>query len=222
MKKFLAIVCLLFATAANSQGFSIIGGMTKFGGPPDGVYWNVGKDNARKLERPAIGLRWDSERLRWNTSFAVQYTYFGTATVNALAVTVDAPDPGGYLANTGGQCVGTCAPLARWVMKSRAQSIAFIGAKHFGDWSLEGGLNVYETKTSGRVIYQSGRVWNYKDQRYLGIDSMFGVGYRVSKNVMVRYQVWYLDGPCNTSVPEEAPAIFDSKTTQTITVGYTF
>lgn len=222
MKRAALLLAAVISLPAAGQGFSILAGATKFGQPSDGVYWNINQENDRKLEDKALGLRWDSERLRWNTSIAVQYTHFGKATVNALAVTRDAPDPGGYLADTGGQCVGTCAPLAQWIMKSKAQSLAFIGSKHFWGLSIEAGLNVYEAKTSGRVIFENGRIWHYTSQRYLGLDQMLGLSYKFGNNVTLRYQAWFMDGPFNTSKPEEAVAIFNSKTTQTLTLGYTF
>lgn len=222
MKRAAVLLAVCVALPAASEGLSIIGGVTRFGGPPDGTYWNVNQPRDFKRTSKTVGLRWDSERLRWNTSVAVQYTHFGSATIDALAVMADAPIPGGYIPDSGGQCQGgNCNGLGRWVMRSTAQSIALIGVKHFWGFGAELGLNAFETRTSGRMESSAAATFLYNNQRHLGFDLMAGLSYRAGPWAF-RYQAWFMDGPANTSVPKEALAIFNSKTTHTLTVGYEF
>lgn len=215
------ILAICTAIGAKAQGFSILGGVTKFGGPDDGTYWNVNQPRDFKQSSKAVGLRWDSER-SGSYSWAVQYTHFGSTTMDALAVMADAPIPGGYIPDSGGQCQGgTCNGLGRWVMRSTAQSVALIGVKHIGNFGAELGLNLYETKTTGLMESPGPGYFHYDSQRYLAADLMVGLRYKRGP-WSVRWQAWFLDGPVNASNPAEAPAIMHGKLTQTLLVGYTF
>lgn len=209
---------------AEAQGLSILGGATKFGTVDDGTYWNIGQPAKFEMTSPSLGIRWDSKRMAYNTSFAVQYTYFGNAKIDALAVNIDAPHPGGYI--PGGGCVGTCAPLARWVMKTRTQSVAFTASKHFGAFSVEAGLNVYATVTSGSVQHISAAMpfwWHYETHNYLGIGEVFGVAYERG-NFSLRGQVWFMDTPQRSAGlhRELPPSVSNQKPAFSLMAGYKF
>lgn len=218
----LAVCVALSANYARGGEVSLMAGATRFGAPSDGTYWNANQSREFNLVSPAIGIRWDSKRLPFNTSVAVQYTRFGKASTDALAVHLDAPMLGGYIPNTGGQCVGPCAPLARWIMESEAQSIALIGIKHFGEFSLEWGYNFYETRTRGHVEFYDGNTnFYYKHQQYLGASQMYGLGWQRGQ-WSARLQLWLMNGPFNADDLREAPAIFNDEKTWTLLVGYSF
>lgn len=217
----LFVIAICTVINAEAQGFSVLGGVTKFGGPDDGTYWNVNQQRDFKQSSKAVGLRWDSER-SGKYSFAVQYTHFGSTTIDAFAVLSDAPTLGGYIPDSGGQCQGgTCLGLGRWVMRSTAQSVAVIGVRHFGSFGAELGLNLYETKTTGMMEPPSLDYFHYHSQRYLSTDLVVGLSYKRGP-WSVRWQAWFLDGPVNTSNEREAPAIMNGKITQTLLVGYQF
>jgi len=92
----LAVCVALSANYARGGEVSLMAGATRFGAPSDGTYWNANQSREFNLVSPAIGIRWDSKRLPFNTSVAVQYTRFGKASTDALAVHLDAPMLGGY------------------------------------------------------------------------------------------------------------------------------
>lgn len=220
---FLFVLMIIVAGSADyaRADVTVMAGVTKYGQPADGLYWNENQPNDLFLTPAAVGIRWDSKRLPFNISVGVQYTHFGMAKTNALAVSKDAPEQGGYIPNSGGQCVGTCAPLHRWKMESEAQSVALIAVKHFGNFGLEAGLNLYETKTRGHVNYGTG-VYTYPSGRNLATSPMFGVSYRKGP-WSVRLQTWLMDGPAKyPDGKEEAPAVFNDTRTWTLLVGYTF
>jgi hypothetical protein len=219
----LAVCVALSANYARGGEVSLMAGATRFGAPSDGTYHNVNQpSDFSGLTQPSVGVRWDSTRLPFNTSVGVQYTYFGTARTAAMAVSNDAPELGGYIPNSGGYCVGTCAPIYRWVMESEAQSVAFIAAKHFGNFSIEWGVNFYETKTRGYVDYGTG-IYNYPNGKHTSSSEVFGLGYKYGP-LSVRLQMWLMNGPSRKGSDgrEEAPAIFNDEKTYSLLVGYTF
>lgn len=224
MKALIILVAFFFNTAYAGD-WSLMAGRTKFGGPSDGLYWNINKENKRDMHDTNAGIRWDSDKSSGGWSWAAQYMHFGVARTNALAVHADAPNPGGYIADSGGQCVGgTCHPVIyRWIMRSTAQSVAIMGIKHYGGLSLEAGVNFFEVKTTGRIKRNevTGDYWHFHPQRHIDLDLMFGIGYRMGPWT-ARYQVFWMDGPFNTSDIYEAPPIFVGHATQTLTLAYTF
>lgn len=223
IKFWLFVAAFFLAAGADAQGFSMLGGVTKHGAPPDGTYWNANQPHDFKLTTPSVGIRWDSERMAYNTSFAVQYTYHGTAKTDALAVSVDAPHPGGYIQGSGGQCVGTCADLAQWKMRTRTQGVTFTGSKHWGKWSIEAGLNVYNTVTSGTVNYQNGTQYHYATHNYIGIGELFGVMYQ-DGDFFIQLRALFMDTPQRWAgnSRELAPSISNQDVTYSFMAGYKF
>lgn len=218
------LVLMACCVASSRAGeFTALGGVAHFNKPHDGIYWNHNQPHDVRMTTPAFGLRYDTERMWGSYSFGVQYTNFGTVKMDARAVTKDAPEAGGYIQDAG-TCVGTCAPLARWKMQTDVQSVAFIGTKHWGRWSLEFGANVFETKTSGYVHEYdnnpAGR-FNYSSSRYLGVGPVAGVAYR-SGAWSVRAQLWRMEGRAITGDSKSAPAAMNENYQATLMVGYTF
>lgn len=220
MKRFIILCLLCFATLSAHSQVSILAGVARFNKPSDGVYWNMNQPHDAFMTPAVLGLRYDTAR-RGSYSLALQYTHFGTVKMDALAVTTDAPYQGGYIADTG-TCVGTCAELARWKMESETQSIALIGVKHFGAWSFEAGLNVYEIRTKGHVENLDGSFrFQYKEGRALDYGPMFGVAYS-NGPWAGRFQVWRMEGKGHTDDGYYPPATFREDYQLTATVGYTF
>lgn len=210
----LSCVVALGSEKCSGAELTVMAGFAQFEPPSDGVYWNVNQPHDMTLTPAAAAIRYDSG------AFALQYTYFGTVKVDALAVSVDAPDPGGYVRGEG-RCIGTCAPLARWKMQTETQSVALIYVKRFGPWSVEGGANLYETRTKGHVEHLNGAVWNYKEGRYLDVGPMAGLGYQGGP-WSVRFQIWRMEGkgtPGDGAIP---PAAFSQNYQATLMAGYSF
>jgi len=197
-----------------------MGGVARFNQPHDGIYWNHNQPHDHRMLTPAFGLRYDTGRIWEDYSFGVQYTNFGTVTMNSLAVTTDAPYEGGYIPGAG-TCVGTCAALARWKMKTETQSVAFIGARHWGRWSLEIGANVFETRTSGYVDYTDGTTYRYSHTNFVDVGPMAGAAYRRGP-WSVRAQLWRMEGRTIKGQKDSAPAAFNENFQATLMVGYTF
>lgn len=217
-----ALATLLLAPILAPAGeVTILAGMTQYDKPSDGTYYNVNQPHDFDLKPAAYGVRWDSEQGWGGLSVAAQYTNFGAARTDAMAVSLDAPLAGGYI--HGGSCVGPCAPLGRYVMKSEAQGIALTVSKYIGDFSIEWGANFYETKTSGFVEYAPGvsGTWRYNTQHYSGVSQMYGLAYRKGP-WSLRAQLWLMDGPYRPENMSEAPAIFNASQTATLLAGYTF
>lgn len=219
---FLAACVALSANYARGE-VTVLAGATRFGAPSDGTYHNVNQpSDFSGLTQPSVGVRWDSARLPFNTSVGVQYTYFGKAKTDALAVHLDAPMAGGYIPNSGGQCVGPCAPLARWIMESEAQAVTLVAVKHLWKFSLEWGLDIYETKTRGKVEFYDGNTdFHYKPQRHLATAQMYGIGY-ADGPWSARLQLRFMNGPFKADDLREAPAIFNDEKTWTLLLGYSF
>lgn len=204
-------------------GVTLLVGVSQFHKPADGIYWNVNQEESNQMTPPAAAIRWDSKRHgAW--SAGVQYTWFGRVSMDAYAVTVDAPGNGGYIPDSGGQCVGSCASLAQWHMSSETQSVAFTVSRHFGGFSLEAGANVYEIRTKGYVNNYQGNptgFFQYKEARYLDVGPMIGAAYQ-SGPWSVRLQLWRMEGkgaPNDGYVP---PAVFNENYQATLMAGYTF
>lgn len=224
MKAILIVLALFCGTAqANSirDWFAINGDITLMGGlahflkQDDGTYWNRNQPADIQLMSPAAGVRYDSG---W---MAVQYTYFGMARVSALAVTLDAPHPGGY-DRIAGACVGTCAELARWKVETETQSLAVIGVKRWGGWSVEGGVNIFEARTKANVVNTDGSLrFQYKENRYLDYGPMFGFAYQ-SGPWSLRAQFWKMEGRSKPGEDEIAQGAFGAGWQQTLLAGYTF
>jgi len=214
------VMALLVPLSVLSGDFTIMGGVAQFNSPHDGIYWNKNQPHDHQMTPLVFALRYDVKGLIEGYSFGVQYTNFGEVKTDSVAVTKDAPEAGGYDPATG-SCVGACAVTARWKMKSETQSVAFIGTKHFGQWSLEGGLNVFEVKTRGAVEYQDGSTFNYTPTRYLGVGPMAGVGYR-SGNWITKLQLWRMEGRAVSGEGKSAPAAYKEDYQVTVMVGYQF
>lgn len=219
-----AAVVLLMAIGAKSRAgeITVLAGVSQFYKPADGVYWNANQQNDFQANPLAAGLRWDSERSgAW--SWAVQYTYFGRAKMDAYAVTTDAPAQGGYIPNSGGQCVGACAGLAQWHMSSEAQSIAVLATRHWGPWSLEAGVNFYETRTRGYVdSYQTvASHFTYAETTWLDYGPVVGAAYR-SGPWSIRLQIWRMEGKGDSGDGYKAPTMFSPDRQWTLLGGYTF
>lgn len=219
----LMIVASGIAMHDAKAGVTVLAGVAKFNKPADGVYWNVNQPESNQMTPPAAAIRWDGARHgAW--SAGVQYTWFGRVSMDAYAVTLDAPANGGYIPNSGGQCVGTCAPLAQWHMSSETQSVAFTMSRHFGGFSLEAGANVYEVRTKGYVNnYQNSPSgsFQYKEARYLDVGPMIGAAYQ-SGPWSVRGQVWRMEGKAQPGDGYSPPAVFNENYQATLMVGYTF
>lgn len=205
---------LASASTAKAGDWSVMGGAAFFQPPQSGIYWNDNQPHDNFVTPAAWAIRFDTAPVwgAWNA--AVQYTNFGTVKINSLAVTADAPQQGGYDPNTGG-CVGPCAPLARWKMESEVQSIAFMGVRRFNRWTLEAGLNVYEVKTRGDVLYKNGSSYTYPSARFLDVGPMAGVGYQ-SGPWSVHAQLWRMEAKGDT------PGAFNEKYQWTLMAGYSF
>jgi hypothetical protein len=213
MKKLFLLIALLASNAFAGE-FGVMAGAW-FSRPPDtGTYWNNNQSYVNNMTPASFGFRYDSDISANGWSYAVQYTDFGTVTMDAMAVSHDVVDPDGYNPATG-TCAITCAPSYRWVMKTKTQSVALIGTKHWGKWSLEGGLNLYETKTSGDVITPT-FVFHYPGADYMYIMPMLGAAYQFDKNWSLHSQVWWM------TAPGDVPAAFTSDATATVHLKYNF
>jgi len=216
-----AAILLLVPTLACAGTITPLVGVSQFYKPSDGLYWNASAPDNNMMTPAAAGLRWDSDQ-RGAWSFGVQYTYFGEAKMNAWAVTTDAPYQGGYIPDSGGKCVGTCAPLAQWHMTSETQSIAFMASRHWGGFSLEAGLNVYQILTKGYVDgYASGGTFHYKDTTYVDVGPMFGAAYRDGP-WSIRLQLWRMEGRGDPGDGYKAPAMYSENRQWTLLGGYSF
>lgn len=193
---------------------SIMGGVAKFEKPHDGIYWNHNQSHDMELTPPVWGARYD-----WD-NWAIQYTNFGTVRTNALAVSEDAPRPGGYIGGTG-QCVGTCAPLWRWKMESETQSLAFIRKWKFGNWIPEIGLNVFEIKTKGYFADGNVIMNTYKPARWLDVGPMAGIAYKVNDRFSIHYQIWRMEGK-GTDNGNHPPPNFNESHQQTLMASWSF
>lgn len=221
-----AFIALLFmllisiSPQSRAGDFTVLAGVAKFNQPHDGIYWNKNQPHDHRMNTPVFGLRYDTGR-KWDVySFGVQYTHFGNVQMDSMAVTKDAPDDGGYIPNTG-TCVGTCAPLARWRMNTWTESISFIGTRHWGAWSVDVGLNLYETKTRGYVNYGDTSTFLYANTNHTDVGPMFGVTYR-NGVWSLRWQLWRMEGRAITGASHSAPAAFNENYQTTLLVGRTF
>ena len=228
MSKSRIILWCVFILLAHAGGkarageWTAMAGVSQFYKPSDGTYWNVNQQESNQMTPAAAGLRWDSDR-RGAWSFGVQYTYFGEAKLNAYAVTTDAPAQGGYIPDSGGQCVGACAGLAQWHMSSEAQSIAVLATRHWGPWSLEAGVNFYETRTRGYVdSYQTvASHFAYAETTWLDYGPVVGGAYR-SGPWSIRLQLWRMEGKGDSGDGYKAPTMFSPDRQWTLLGGYTF
>lgn len=213
-----AAILLLAPTLACASITPMVG-VSQFYKPADGIYWNANQPDSNQMTPAAAGIRWDSAT-QGNWSYGVQYTYFGRASMDAYAVTTDAPYAGGYIPNTGGACMGACAQTAQWHMSTETQSVAFIATRHFGDWSLEAGLNVYETRTKGYVDnYQVvASHFTYSETTWLDVGPIAGIAYQ-SGPWSLRLQVWRMEGKTSGD-PRQAPAMYSPDRQFTLLVGY--
>ena len=220
-RTFWLFILALCVGGQADAGVTLLGGVSVFQKPSDGVYWNHNQANSFDLNPMAAGIRWDSKR-RGNWSAGVQYTNFGEMRVNALAVSKDAPATGGYIADSG-TCVGTCAELGRWKMTTETQSVAFILTRHVGNWSFDVGANIYETLTKGHVIFEEsgGWIWPYKEGRWLDIGPMAGVTYQDGP-WSARFQYWRMEGRGSPDDPYIPPAAYKADHQMTFLLGYTF
>jgi len=216
-----AAALLLLAPALVCAGtITPMVGVSQFYKPEDGIYWNANQPNTSDMTPLAAGIRWDSEP-HHGWSAGVQYTYFGRAKIDAYAVTTDAPYPGGYIPNSGGQCVGACAGLAQWHMSSEAQSIAFLATRHWRGFSLEAGLNVYETRTRGYVdSYQVvASHFTYSETTWLDYGPVVGMAYQ-SGPWSLRLQLWRMEGKGDSGDGYKAPTMFSPDHQWTLLAGY--
>jgi hypothetical protein len=211
MKYLIAFALLVVSVIAQAGEFTVMGGVSMFRPPDSGTYWNNNQAYDNFMTPAAVGLRYDTTT-SGSISYGVQYTHFGEVKMDALAVSAEPPTIGGYDPSTGSCVGGTCAPLRRWRMHSDTQSIALIATKHYGNWSVEGGINVYEVKTGGNVPDLN---YQYPDARFLYATPMFGGAYR-SGPWSIRAQVWIMP------TTGETPAAFHEKGAATVMVGYTF
>lgn len=214
-----SLLLLCSMVSANAGEFTILGGLAKFVPQDDGTYWNRNQPSEMKLISPAAAIRYEGRSGEYG--LALQYTYFGVATVDALAVTKDAPDPGGY-DRIAGACVGPCAELARWKVESEAQSIAIIGAIYFERLMLEAGLNLYEVRTKANVVNTNGSLrFQYKENRFLDWGPMLGIGYFFDPSWSIRAQFWKMEGRSKPGEDEIAQAAFGAGFQTTLFLGYT-
>jgi len=194
MKHIITIIAMLAATAANAQ-WSVMGGMSKFEKPHDGIYWNHNQHYEMDMTPPAGAIRYD-----W-TRWAIQYTWFGEVKTDGWAVSEDAPRPGGYIEGTGG-CVGTCAELWRWKMQSETQSIAVLYKWPFENgFTFEAGVNLFEIRVKGHFEYpyrspSENGINTYNEGRYLDVGPVVGLSYR-SGDWSMHWQVWRMEGHVN-------------------------
>jgi len=189
----LLLVLALCTWQAKAGDFSLLAGIAKVGSPDDGTYWNRNQQHTIKLTNPVVGVRYDTTPSPGGWGVAVQAVHYGAQSIDAMAVTMDAPHAGGYDPKTGG-CVGACAPLARWVMQSETSALSVLATKHWGKWSAGIGLNVFEVKTSGYVEFESGSVWRYPSVRYLDVGPIVEVGYSIDKRLTLRGQAMAMEG----------------------------
>ncbi|MDE2102699.1 MAG: hypothetical protein KGL39_35975 [Patescibacteria group bacterium] len=213
---------ILLAPSLACASITPMVGVSQFYKPADGVYWNASSPDENRMTPPAAGVRWDSNR-HGDWSVGVQYTWFGRASMDAWAVTTDAPYPGGYIANSGGQCVGTCAPLAKWHMSSETQSIAFLATRHWGDFSLEAGMNVYEIRTKGSVDSYQGNPsgqFSYKETTWLDYGPVIGLAYQRGP-WSLRLQAWRMEGKGDSADGYKAPSMYSPDRQYTLLAGYT-
>jgi hypothetical protein len=209
MKTLIALIFALLSSFSFAGEYTVMGGVSVFKMPGNGTYWNNNQPYDKDMTPAAFALRYDSGKEGY--SWALQYTHFGEVKLDALAVSTDEPYQGGFVPGNS-TCVGKCAPLYRWKMRSDAQSIALIGIKNVGAWSFEAGLNLYEVKTSGNV---PDIPYDYPEARYLDVLPMFGIGYR-SGPWSIKVQQWFMPAPGVT------PQAFNESGTTTILVGYTW
>lgn len=218
---FILALCVAGTADHARANVTLLGGVSVFQKPSDGLYWNHNQQNSFDLNPLAAGIRWDSKR-SGNWSVGVQYTHFGEMRVNALAVSQDAPEAGGYVPNEG-TCTGPCAELARWKMTTETQSVAFILTRHVGNWSFDVGANVYETHTKGHVVFENSGswIWPYKEGRWLDVSPMAGVTYQHGP-WSARFQYWRMEGRGSPTDPYIPPAAYCEDHQMTAMVGYTF
>ena len=185
------IVGLMLQKPAHAE-ISAFLGIAQFRMPENGVYWNDNQSYDKRMTPPVGGLRWDSKH------WAVQYTAFGRVETNALAVTYDAPHPGGF-DGSNSTCTGPCAPLARWKMWSDVQCVAGL-YKHklSARWSIEGGANLCEVRTNGYVHYtdpsQLQPDYHYREGRSLSLGPVVGLQYRVGNDLHIMAQYMRIEG----------------------------
>ena len=204
-----ALILLVAAYGDAKAETSILAGVTRFATPGDGLYWNKNQENKMDLNSFSYGIRWESEPKFLGLSVAAQYINFGTAKTNAMAVTRDAPLEGGYIEGAE-RCVGPCAPLKRWVMRTEAQAIGISLNKYWGGFGLEWGAGYFNTKTNGQVINDDGSVhYNYAEGLVDGLTEFYGIAYR-SGRFAVRLQKWTMPGrpiSRDSEGTEKAPSI---------------
>jgi hypothetical protein len=209
----IALVLFLVASACEVRAgeFTVMGGASFFRPPETGTYWNNNQSYVNNFTPLAYALRYDMAQ-KDSYSLGVQYTNFGEVTMDDMAVSVDGPATGGYLPATGG-CVGPCASLYRFRMKSSAQSVAMLAVKHWGNWSLEGGVNIYEVKTSGIATAGPTLIYRFPDTTFVYAMPVLGAAYRQGP-WSVRVQIWWMPSPNDT------PGAFTEDAQPTLLIGY--
>jgi hypothetical protein len=198
MKRLVVLFVLLAAAAAHAE-LSAFLGVAQFRMPENGVYWNDNQSYDKRMTPPVGGLRWDSQE------WAVQYTAFGRVEIDAMAVTYDAPHPGGF-DGSNSTCVGKCAPSARWKVHSDVHCLAGLRKFVSGNWTYELGANLCEIRTNGHVHYtdlsQLQPDYHYPESVRLSLGPVVGVQYRVGESTQIMAQYMRIEGQGHTATPE--------------------
>jgi hypothetical protein len=206
------LITLLFLPLSVFADVTVMVGHTWFGPADDGTYWDAIRPHNIELEKASWGIRYDTDKWR-GYSLGVQYTNFGTARLDSMAIGADAPYPGGYSPKTK-TCVGPCAPDGHWTATTAAEAFAFLLTKHYGPWSVEGGVafaNIATNVTSPITMH---------NQQSWDPGVVLGAGYAY-RHLSIHLQVYQLEGKNFATDPTmgNVPSIFTGFTTA-LMVGY--
>lgn len=205
MKKIVTILVAIFmASYASAEGFSILGGRTDYGNPPDGIWWQKPFPHELDTKANSIGVRYDSKR-DGRFGWAGGYQHLGNVKTYAIATLqdgfpdgVDGGPNGGYLPHLEA-CYGPCSAFGEWFGHGNTQGFYLAGNVRFGNFEFEAGPWLYMSKTHVQIVNvkyagvrpsktYKGDSLRMKEEIRLSL--MAGVAYHLNDSLAVRFSVY--------------------------------
>lgn len=207
---FLALACGM----AQAGEVTVEVGATHFTPQSDGTWWQDAFPHELKMNSPSLGLRYDTSQDDAGWSFGGGYMNLGRVSSSAQAVALDGakPNDGGYNSSLKG-CNGPCWPLSQWNGHGSVDGFFGVVSKHYGPWSVEGGLYLYYPRWSINVPDWIGcrecppqNITAFHHQHWQ-VGPMFGVRYKPS-DWSLNISVWQTQTQGDSRYDPYAPALY--------------
>lgn len=227
MKRILLTIGLFLCCSAYAGEFTMLLGDSHFTPQSDGTWWQQPFPHDLKMNSPSLGLRYDTVQNDEGWSFGVGYMNLGRISSTALAVALDGKvsGDGGYNATTKA-CNGPCWPVSHWNGRGSVNGLFGIVSKHYGPWSIEGGLYLYYPRWSVSVpdwiscaTCTPQNITAFHHQHWQ-LGPMFGVRYKPS-DWSLNLSVWQTQTQGDSKFNPYSPALYHAGT-YNAAVGYSY